>query len=151
VLVRFPSRPVLAASVLAALAASAGTVLTMPDYAADAAEPGSDFAAAPGLGDGAPAAAPTAAGPPVSGAQIAGLALAPARDRATEVAAQQSAAAAAAAKAAAEEQARQRAAQEEDDRATPSRPGTSEWEKFRQELKEACDDGRIRGQICNGT
>jgi hypothetical protein len=141
---------VLAASVLAALAASAGTVLTMPDYAADAAEPGSGFAAAPGLGAGEPG-APTVAGPPVSGAQIAGLALAPARDRATEVAAEQ-AAAATAAKAAAEERARQQAAQEaEPDQKPPSRAGMSDWEKFRKELKEACDDGRVRGQICNGT
>jgi hypothetical protein len=155
-LVRFPSRPVLAASVLAALAASGGTVLTMPDEAVvDAAQSAPDLPATPGVPAQNPADAPTVAGPPVSGAQIAGLALAPARERAdsliTQRAATEAAAEAAAAKVAAEEQARQEAQQEEQaNQNAQRRSGNSQWEQFRRDLRKACDEGRIQGQICRG-
>jgi hypothetical protein len=148
-LVRFPSRPVLAASVLAALAASGGTVLTMPDQAVvDAAQSAPDLPASSSV----PAQdAPAVAGPPVSGAQIAGLALAPARERADSLIAQRAAAEAAAAKAAAQEQARQEAQQQEQaNQNAQRRSGSSDWERFRRDLRKACDEGRIQGQICRG-
>ena len=151
-LVRFPSRPVLAASVLAALAASGGTVLTMPDEAVvDAAQSAPDLPATPGVPARNPADAPTVAGPPVSGAQIAGLALAPARERADSLIAQRAAAEAAAAKVAAEEQAQQEAQQEaQPNQNAQRRSGNSQWEQFRRDLRKACDEGRIQGQICRG-
>jgi hypothetical protein len=149
---RFPSRPVLAASVLAALAASGGTVLTMPDEAVvDAAQSAPDLPATPGVPAQNPADAPTVAGPPVSGAQIAGLALAPARERADSLIAQRAAAEAAAAKVAAEEQAQQEAQQEaQPNQNAQRRSGNSQWEQFRRDLRKACDEGRIQGQICRG-
>ena len=146
---RFPSRPVLTASVLAALAASAGTVLTMPDQVADAAESGpTALPGGPGVHAQEPSQAPTAAGPPVTGAQIAGLALAPARERAGTLIAERAAAQSAAD--AAEEKARQEAAQQEQADQNQHRRGGNDWEEFRRQLHQACQDGRVRGQICRG-
>jgi hypothetical protein len=155
-LVRFPSRPVLAASVCAALAASGGTVLTMPDQPAGVPDITQDPAAGTGLAAPQPVdVASTVAGPPVSGAQIAGLALAPARERASTLVSQRAAAHAAEAKAAQKEQAREKAEQQQQEKEQEAqqrsrRAGSSDWEEFRSQLREACNDGRIRGQICRG-
>jgi hypothetical protein len=154
---------VLAASVLAALATSGGTVLTMPDSPADAAEPGavpapqpaapvSAALPAPAEAAAEPATVPQALGPPVSGAQIAGLAVEPARQRADAIAADQ-AAAEAAARAAEEERARREAEEDDEDDDEDARPGQqrqNSWDEFRRELREACQEGRIRGQVCRG-
>jgi hypothetical protein len=72
----------------------------------------------------------TAPAPTITGAQIAALALAPARDRAAALIKEQ-------ARAAAEEERSERRG-DDDDR----------WDELREEIREACDDGRIRGQIC---
>lgn len=88
VLVQFPSRLLLTGTVLGALAASSASALTIPDRVADT--PGAPVGV-PGLTAAgtshSPGSAPTpvTTGPPITGAQIAGLAIAPARDRAVEL------------------------------------------------------------------
>jgi hypothetical protein len=143
IVVRFQSRAVLAGAALAMFAASSGVALLMPDPANDPAVGVPEFAASqqslPAVPDDA-SARPVA--PPVTGAQIAALALAPARDRAETLIAER---AKAEAEAAASEQ-----EDEDDDEADSSNSSSraDEWRELRNRIKEACDDGRIRGQIC---
>jgi type IV secretory pathway VirB10-like protein len=145
--VRFQSRAVLAGSTLAVFAASSGVALLMPAGAAEPAVGVPEFAASqeslPAVPDDARA-RPVA--PPVTGAQIAALAIAPARDRAEALIAER-------AKVEAEaEAAREKQAERDDDEADSSDRGgrSDEWRELRKRIKEACDDGRIRGQICRG-
>jgi hypothetical protein len=144
--VRFPSRLVLAGSVLSALAASSGTALTMPDRIADAAVAVPDFPATPGNRTAQPSTGSITVGPPVTGAQIAALAVAPARERAATLIAERAQAEAAAAEA---ERARLEAEQAAA-RPQPGRNPSNDWREMRERLREACDDGRIRGAICRG-
>lgn len=142
IVVRFPPRLVLAASVLGVFAASSGTALLMPERT-EAAVPLPEIAAAPPSQAAAepqapePVAPAATAGPAITGAQIAELALAPARDRAAAIVAER-----ARAEAAEAERAR-------DDRGSRSR--ADQWQELRDEIREACDDGRLRGQICRGS
>ena len=115
------------------VAASTGAVLLMPGNAEDTAVPVPEITSAADQQQAAAPAEPVVStGPAITGAQIAGLALAPARDRAAALIEEQ-------ARARAEEQ-RARAEQRADD--------GDRWDELRDEIREACDDGRIRGQIC---
>jgi hypothetical protein len=142
-LVRFPSRFLLVSSVLGVLAASSSAALTMTGSTAHAAVkvPEFDNSAAPS----APtlAAAPLTDSPPVTGAQIAGLAVTPALDRVAAIIAEraqaeeaQAAARAQAARAAAPPPAPERSSREE------------ELRKLAAQIQQACDDGRLQGRIC---
>ncbi len=150
-IVAFSSRVMLASSVIGVMAAGSTAVLTLAPPSAHAAVKVPDFdshAAAPTPvgATGAPAIVP-----PVTGAQIAGLVLTPARDRVNAIIAEraQAAAAAEAAKAAAVKAA---AAREQDDQANSRSGGDRGDETFRRwtaQFRQACDDGRMRGEICN--
>jgi hypothetical protein len=150
-IVAFSSRVKLASSVIGVLAAGSTAVLTLAPPSAHAAVKVPDFdshAAAPTPvgATGAPAIVP-----PVTGAQIAGLVLTPARDRVNAIIAERAQAAAAAqAKA---EAARAAAAREEDEHQADSRSGADRGdETFRRwaaQFRAACDDGRVHGEICN--
>lgn len=134
VVVRFPPRLVLAASALGMVAASSGAVLLMPGNAADTAVPLPEITS-PTYQQQAPAPAEPAASsrPTITGAQIAALALAPARDRAAALIKEQA------------------EAEEERDRAERDSDDGDRWDELRDEIREACDDGRIRGQICRSS
>jgi hypothetical protein len=109
-------------------------VLLMPGNAEDTAVPVPEITS-PADQQQAPAPAEPAvsAGPSITGAQIAALALAPARDRAAALI---------------EAQARAKAEEARDER----RAGDGDrWDELRDEIREACDDGRIRGQICRSS
>lgn len=150
-IVAFSSRVMRASSVIGVLAAGSTAALTMAPPSAHAAMKVPDF--------DSHAAAPTPAGtagapaivPPVTGAQIAGLVLTPARDRVNAIIAEraQAAAAAQAAKAAAA----RAAAREQDEHQATSRSGPDHRdETFRRwtaQFRQACDDGRVHGEICN--
>ena len=138
---RFQSRVVLASSVLGMFAASSGVALLMPERAEDAVVAVPEFAASTRTQAPPPAEPAGPAMQPVSGDQIVALALAPARDRAVTLIERAKAEAAAAAAA---EQARED--DDEDDSSDRSR--ADEWRELRDEIREACDDGRIRGPIC---
>ncbi|WP_147255652.1 hypothetical protein [Pseudonocardia hierapolitana] len=129
---RFPPRLVLAASALGMVAASSGAVLLMPEPAETGAVPVPEITSPRQEQQQAPAPAEpvTAPAPAITGAQIAELALAPARDRAAALI---------------EEQAR---AEAEEERAARRGDDDDRWDDLRDEIREACDDGRIRGQIC---
>jgi len=136
IVVRFPPRLVLAASALGMVAASSGAVLILPANAEDTAVPVPEITSAADQQQ-APAPAPAepvvSAGPAITGAQIASLALTPARDRAAALI---------------EERAR---ATDEAEQARAERVSGSQadrWDELRDEIREACEDGRIRGQIC---
>ncbi|MGH3585994.1 MAG: hypothetical protein ACRDQ0_06690 [Pseudonocardia sp.] len=135
---RFQSRVVLAGSVLGVFAASSGVALLMPERAEGTAVP--QFAASTEV-QAAPQVeqppAPVAA--PVSGEQIAALVVTPARDRAAAIIAELEAAKAAEAE-----------ADDDDDDDSPGRSRADGWRELRDQIQEACDDGRIRGQICRG-
>ncbi|MHA6620180.1 hypothetical protein [Pseudonocardia sp. DLS-67] len=131
--VRFPPRLVLVASAIGMVAASSGAVLLMPADAEEAAVPVPEITSAADQQQApAPAEPAVSAGPGITGAQIADLALAPARDRAAALVEQQARTKA--------EEARTRAERRagDDDR----------WDDLRDEIRDACDDGRIRGPIC---
>ncbi|WP_433292455.1 hypothetical protein ACQPZQ_04900 [Pseudonocardia sp. CA-142604] len=146
----FSSRVMLANSVIGVLAAGSTAVLTLAPPSAYAAVKVPDFdthAAAPTPvgATGAPAIVP-----PVTGAQIAGLVLTPARDRVNAIIAERAQAAAAAqAKA---EAARAAADREQDDHQADSRAGADRGdETFRRwaaQFRQACDSGRLHGEIC---
>jgi hypothetical protein len=125
IVVRFPPRLVLAASALGMVAASSGAVLLMPEPTEARAVPVPEITSPQQQQAPAPVEPVAAPAPGITGAQIAAIALAPARDRAAALI---------------EEQAKQKRAERraDDDR----------WDKLRDEIREACDDGRIRGQIC---
>ncbi len=133
----------LAASALGMVAASSGAVLLIPGPAEDtvpvpeitsAAEQQQAPTPAGQQQAPAPAEPVASAGPGITGAQIAALALGPARDRAAALI---------------EAQARAEAEQASDDDDSDARGNNSErWRELRDELREACEDGRIRGQIC---
>jgi hypothetical protein len=135
---------VLAASVLGMFAASSGTVLMLPERAEGPSVPAPELAAATEpqaltpAEPASPAAAAAPVGPAVTGEQIAALALAPARERAAELIAQLERAEA--------EAAARAAAQQEDEPDSPSQ--REQWRELRDEIREACEDGRIRGPIC---
>lgn len=125
-------------SVVAALAASGGTVLTLPDrLAGGEASP----AVTPSAHTQPSAPAPDRIGPPVTGAQIAATALAPARERAAVMAAN-------------------RARQEEERRAAASatenpHSANGQGDHFRnmsprlqEYVRKACAEGRMRAEIC---
>jgi hypothetical protein len=134
IVVRFPPRFVLAASALGMVAASSGAVLLMPGNAEDTTVPVPEITSAADQQQApAPAEPAVSAGPAITGAQIAALALAPARDRAAELIAEQVRAKV--------EAARARSEEDSDDQA-------DRWDELRDDIREACDDGRIRGQIC---
>jgi hypothetical protein len=147
-LVRFPSRFVLASSVLGVLAASSSAALTMTGGTADAAVkvPEFDNSAAPSVP--ARATAPLTDTPPVTGAQIAGLAVTPALDRVSAIIAERAQAEAAA------EAAKAAAAKAEAAKAQAARPApehSSREEQLRRlatQIRQACDDGRLHGRIC---
>src|ERR1700754_2488875 len=85
-IVAFPSRSLLTCSVIGVMAASSGAAFSMAPTSAASAVRVPDFgkqpaAAAPVRPAPPPAAVPAIVVPPVTGAQIAGLAIAPARDR----------------------------------------------------------------------
>jgi hypothetical protein len=127
--VRFPPRLVLAASAIGMVAASSGAVLLLPGDAQGAAVPVPEITSPSRQQAPAPA-EPVSAGPAITGAQIAALALSPARDRAAALIQEQAKVE--------EERARAERDSDDDDR----------WDDLRDEIREACDDGRIRGQIC---
>ncbi|MHA6627093.1 hypothetical protein ACU61A_16795 [Pseudonocardia sichuanensis] len=140
---RFQSRAVLAGSALAVFAASSGVALLMPERGDDAAVGVPEFAASqeslPAVPDDASA---RAVAPPVTGAQIAALALAPARDRAEALIAER-------AKAEAEAAEAEQSDEDDDEDGSSDSAGRSEqWRELRDRIREACEDGRIRGQIC---
>jgi hypothetical protein len=129
IFVRFPPRLVLVASAIAMVAASSSAVLLMPGNTQAAVVPVPEITS-PAQQQQAPSAAEPAAtpGPAITGAQIAALALAPARERAAALIEEES-------RAEAERIARRAG---DDDR----------WDDLRDEIRDACDDGRIRGEIC---
>ena len=126
---RFPPRLVLAASALGMVAASSGAVLLMPEPTKTDGVPVPEITSPPQQQQ-APAEPVTTPVPAITGAQIAELALAPARDRAAALI---------------EEQAR---AEAEEERSERRGDDDDRWDELREEIREACDDGRIRGQIC---
>jgi hypothetical protein len=132
IVVRFPPRLVLTASAVGMVAASSGAVLLMPGPT-EAAVPVPEITSAPQQQAPTPAEPVASAGRAITGAQIAELALAPARERAAELI---------------EEQARARVeearARDDDD----SDSQADRWDELRDDIREACEDGRIRGQIC---
>lgn len=130
---RFPPRLVLVASAVAMVVASSGAVLLMPGSSEEAAVPIPEITSAADQQQApAPAEPVVSAGPAITGAQIAGLALAPARDRAAALV---------------EEQARAKA-EEARTRAERRAGDDDRWDDLRDEIRDACDDGRIRGPIC---
>jgi hypothetical protein len=131
IVVRFPPRFVLAASALGMVAASSGAVLLMPGHTEVAAVPVPEITSPPQQQAPTPAEPVVSARPAITGAQIAELALAPARERAAELIEEQARARV--------EEARARA----DDDSQADR-----WDELRDDIREACEDGRIRGQIC---
>jgi hypothetical protein len=131
IVVRFPPRLVLAASALGMVAASSGAVLLMPEPTKTGGVPVPEITSPPQQQQQqAPAEPVTTPAPAITGAQIAELALAPARDRAAALI---------------EEQAR---AEADEERAERRGDDDDRWDELREEIREACDDGRIRGQIC---
>jgi hypothetical protein len=132
IVVRFPSRLALAASVLGVFAAGSGAVLAMPERAEGAAVPVPEITSAAAPQAPAPVEPAAAPGPAITGEQIAALALAPARDRAAALIEEQS-----------REAQRARSARD-------SRDESGRWRELRDELREACEEGRIRGDICRG-
>lgn len=151
-IVAFSSRVMLASSVIGVLAAGSTAVLTLAPPSAHAAVKVPDF--------DAHAAAPTPVGatgapaivPPVTGAQIAGLVLTPARDRVNAIIAER-AQAAAAAEAAKAKAARAAADREQDEHQADSRSGAGRgdatFRRWAAQFRAACDDGRVHGEICN--
>jgi hypothetical protein len=149
--VAFSSRVMAAGSVIGVLTAGSTAVLTLAPPSANAAVKVPDF--------DTHAAAPTPVGatsapaivPPVTGAQIAGLVLTPARDRVNAIITER--AQAAAAEAAKAQAARAAAARERDEHQADSRSGSDHGdETFRRwaaQFRQACDDGRVHGEICN--
>jgi hypothetical protein len=145
VLVRFPTRLVLAGSVLGVFAASGGTALTMGAHTpvTDAAVAVPDFAAPAGAPTGNPP--PVSVGPPVTGRQIAALAAGPALDRANAIVAEQAKAAEDAKRAEAEQAAAQQAP------APVTRFDNSDMQRLRERLHTACASGELSGPICAGS
>lgn len=91
------------------------------------------------------AAAPDAAsGPPVTGAQIVAWALAPARDRTSALLAERARADAQRAEAAARSQAERDASAER----SPGRVSEEDRARLAEQIRRACEDGRLRGAIC---
>jgi hypothetical protein len=134
VVVRFPPRLVLVASALCMVAASSGTALVMSGEADVAPVPVPEITSvSPEVQSPAPAEQIGSTGPAITGAQIAGLALAPARDRAAALIEEQVRAEA------------ERASDEGDD------SDDERWDELRDKIREACDDGRLRGPICRST
>jgi hypothetical protein len=149
-IVAFSSRVMLASSVIGVLAAGSTAVLTMAPPSAHAAVKVPDFdshaaAPVPTGATGAPAIVP-----PVTGAQIAGLVLTPARDRVNAIIAER-AQAAAAAEAAKAEAARAAAAREHDEPQARSGGGRGDetFRRWASQFRQACDDGRVHGEICD--
>jgi hypothetical protein len=140
--VRSPSRLVLTGSVLGALVTSGGTAFTMENNVADAAVEVPGFATADDAQATAPSESSLTLGPPVSGAQIAAIALAPARDRAATLAAERAKADAEAAARALDE------ADEDDDEDDDGGEGLRELQK---RFEKACEQGIIEGAVCRGT
>jgi hypothetical protein len=135
IVVRFVPHLALAASVLGVFAASSGTALMLPERAEDPAVPLPEIAAVPAPQAPAAVEPAAAAGPGITGAQIAALALTPARDRAAAIVA---------------EQAKAEAAQAQRARAERGNDG-DQWDELSEQIREACEDGRIRGQICRSS
>ena len=129
---RFPPRLVLAASALGMVAASSGAVLLMPDSTEPASVPVPEITSQQQQAP-APAEPISAPAPAITGEQIAALALAPARDRAAALIEKQVRAEA------------ERASDEGDD------SDDERWDELRDKIREACDDGRLRGPICRST
>ncbi len=130
---RFAPRLALAVSAAGMVAASGGAVLSMSQPAEPAAVPVPEFASSGQRQAPAPAEQPVAnPEPAITGAQIAALAFAPARERAAALI---------------EEQVR---AEAEAKRANAERRGDDEdrWEDLSDKIREACDDGKLRGPIC---
>ncbi|WP_232665795.1 hypothetical protein [Pseudonocardia sp. TRM90224] len=122
---RYPSRLVLTATVFAMFVAGTVTAVSLPGV--EAAPPVSvpAFDSQPLPEQAAPA--PIVTGPPVSGKQLAAEAIAPARKRVQALVDQ------------AEPE-----ADEEGDNDRTSR-------QLRKQIRQACEDGRLRGLICEGT
>ena len=139
---RFPPRLALAASVLGVFAASSGTALMLPERAEEPVVPVPELAAASQPQAQSPAGPAAPVAPVVTGEQIAALALAPARERAAALVAERE-------RVEAEESAR--AAARGDSEPESARERRDQWRELRDEIREACDDGRIRGPICRGT
>jgi hypothetical protein len=117
------------------VAASSGAVLMLPANAEDTAVPVPEITSAADEQQApAPAEPVVSAGPAITGAQIASLALTPARDRAAALI---------------EERARAEAERARAERISGSQ--ADRWDELRDEIREACDDGRIRGQICRSS
>ena len=132
-------------SVVAALAASGGTVLTLPDrLAGDDASP-TVSPTANTVPTTATAASTESIGRPVTGAQIAEAALAPARERATAIAE----------KLARQEQERAAAAAAQNTEQTQPPEGDDQWggmsPRLREYVRKACAEGRMRSPICANT
>ncbi|MEJ3653752.1 hypothetical protein WEH80_12280 [Actinomycetes bacterium KLBMP 9759] len=122
---RFPSRLVLTATVLAMFVA--GTVAAVSLPGAETAPPVSvpAFDAQPLPEQAAPA--PIVTGPPVSGKQLAADAIAPARKRVEALVGET-----------------EQDGEDDGDEDRSSR-------QLRKQIRQACDDGRLRGLICEGT
>jgi hypothetical protein len=131
----------LAGSVLGVFAVSSGVVLLMPERIDDASVSVPDLAASSESEALAPAEPAVAVEPAISGAQIAELALAPARDRAATLIAE---------RAQAEAAAKQAREHDDEDDDSSDRSRSDQWRELRDRIHEACEDGRIKGQICRG-
>ncbi|WP_433557953.1 hypothetical protein ACQPWY_04245 [Pseudonocardia xinjiangensis] len=169
-----PSRLLLAGSVLGLVTASGGAMLIATSGTATAAEktPRFDDTAAAAVHTPEPAGtAPAAvkvpefdstvpapgdpatpiAAPPVTGAQIAGLALNPARDRVAAILAERTRAEEVAREVAAKAAAARAEAQRAAAAKPPPDPRHEAYQRMHARISEACDDGRLRGSICRGT
>jgi hypothetical protein len=133
IFVRFAPRLVLAVSAAGMVAASSGAALSMSQPTEAAAVPVPEFASPGQRQEPSPAEQPVAnPGRTITGAQIAALALAPARVRAAALIEEQIRASAEAKRVNAERRG------DDDDR----------WEELSDKIREACDDGKLRGPIC---
>lgn len=146
---RLPVRFLLLSAVLVALAAGTAAAFTLSAARDRVALP--EFATT-GVTEPEPP-QPLTTGAPVSGPQIVAQTVVPARQRAEALVAeqqrrQQEQQQAAAAAAAAEEQRARDAARAEPDKRT-SRRQQDPWDRFREQIREACQDGRLRGSICH--
>lgn len=130
----FPNRPLLAVAVLGALVASGSTALLLPGSASTGRVPVPEFNAPSQPQAATSPIVPIATTPPITGAQIAALAVTPARERATAIVAEQARVAAEAAAAA---------------QAAPP-PRANDVDRLREELRRACAKGTIRGSVCRG-
>jgi type IV secretory pathway VirB10-like protein len=140
ILVRISARLVLAGAVVVMVTAGAGVALSMPG-APDSVVAAPELTAATEGQESEPAAAARPVAPPITGAQIAALAATPARERAAALIAERQRA----------EEAERARQDDDDDDDDDQRDQRDQWDELRDEIRQACNDGRIRGAICRST